>query len=211
MAAAMVLAGLAAGVLSASRGPRGAMTLGCLCAGGGMFAVAALLSPHARLAPLAGALALVGFGLGLALVAVTAGVLSAVPAERSGMAASTVNTARQLGGVLAVAVLGAIVNGNLVSELGGKLSALGVPAPFHALVINAVTRGGLPANAAAAEAANPLVAAYPSLVQRVLDAAETSFGDGVHTTLLVAGVILFVGAAISLGSTGRPVAAGQPV
>ena len=74
--------------------------------------------PAARsLGPLAAALALVGFGLGLALVAVTAAVLSVVPAERSGMAASTLNTRAQLGGVLAVAILGAVVNGRLVSEL----------------------------------------------------------------------------------------------
>jgi EmrB/QacA subfamily drug resistance transporter len=211
MAGAMVLAGLAAGLVTASRGPRAAMTLGCVCAGGGMFAVAALLSPHVSLAPLAGALAIVGFGLGLALVAVTAGVLSAVPPERSGMAASALNTARELGGVLAVAVLGAIVNGHLVSELGRKLTALGVPSLFHSLVINAVTRGGLPANAAAAEAANPLVAAYPALVSRVLDAAETSFGDGVHTTLVVAGAILLAGGAISLGSAARAAPAGQRV
>ncbi len=195
MAAAMVLAGLAAGLDTAARGPRAAMSLGCLCAGGGMFAVAALLNPHASLAPLAAALATVGFGLGLALVAVTAGVLSAVPAQRSGMAASTLNTSRQLGGVLAVAVLGAIVNGRLVSELSQKLTGLGVPSIFHTLVINAVTRGGLPANAAAAEAANPLVAAYPTLVSRVLDAAESSFGDGVHTTLVVAGADLARGSA----------------
>jgi EmrB/QacA subfamily drug resistance transporter len=200
MALAMVLAGWVAAGLAAARGPRTPMLLGCLCSGGGMFAVASLLDPHASLAPLAAALALVGFGLGLALVAVTAGVLSAVPAQRSGMAASTLNTARELGGVLAIAVLGAVVNGRLVSELGRKLTALGVPSIFHSLVIHDVTRGGLPANAAAAEAANPIVAAYPGLVSRVLDAAVSSFGSGVHATLVVAGVILLLGAAISLGA-----------
>jgi EmrB/QacA subfamily drug resistance transporter len=207
MAAAMVLAGLLAGRVLAVRGPRDLMLAGCLCAGGGMFGVRALLDPHARLLPLAGALAVVGFGLGLALVAVTAGVLAALPAERSGTAASAVNTARQLGGVLAVAVLGAVVNGRLVSELGQKLTAFGVPSVFHALVINAVTRGGLPANAAAAEAANPIVAAYPSLVGRVLDAAVSAFGSGVHATLVLAGLILFAGAIVSLAAESeRPAA-----
>ncbi len=200
MAAAMVVAGWLAGRLTASRGPRGSMLVGCLCAGGGMFAVAALLSPNASLVPLAAALALVGFGLGLALVAVSSGVLSAVPAQRSGMAASTLNTARQLGGVLAVAVLGAIVNGRLVSELGQKLTTLGVPSIFHALVINAVTRGGLPANAAQAAAANPIIALYPDLASRVLDDAESAFGHGVHSTLVLAGVILLLGAVISLAA-----------
>jgi EmrB/QacA subfamily drug resistance transporter len=204
MAVAMVIAGIAAGALTAARGPRPAMLIGCLCGGGCMFAVASLLNAHAKLAPLAAALAGVGFGLGLALVAVTSGVLAAVPGERSGLAASTVNTARQLGGVLGVAVLGSIVNGRIVTDLGQKLTALGVPGPFHSLVINAVTRGGLPANASAAESANPIIAAYPSLVSRVLDAAEGAFGNGVHATLLVAGGILFAGAAVSLFGGGAP-------
>ena len=42
------------------------------------------------------------------------------------MAASALNTSRELGGVLAVAVLGAVVNGQIVTELGRKLIALGV-------------------------------------------------------------------------------------
>jgi EmrB/QacA subfamily drug resistance transporter len=208
MAAAMVIAGWLAGRLTAARGPRGAMLVGCLCAGGGMFAVAGLLNPQASLVPLAGALALVGFGLGLALVAVTSGVLAAAPARRSGMAASTLSTARQLGGVLAVAILGSIVNGRLVSEVGHNLTSLGVPSSFHTLVINAVTRGGLPANAAAAAAANPLVAGvallYPNLVSKVLDDAVTAFGNGVHTTLVVAAVILLAGAALSLTAESGP-------
>ena len=76
-----------------------------------MFLVDALLSPTVDLWELSGALAVVGLGLGLALVAVTASVLAIVPAERSGMAASTVNTSRELGGVLAVAILGAVITG----------------------------------------------------------------------------------------------------
>ena len=107
------------------------MVGGCLAAGGGIFVVDALLKPTVSVGPLAAALALVGFGLGLALVAVTAAVLAIVPAERSGMAASTVNTSRQLGGVLAVAILGAIINERIVHELGAKLAALDVPVVVH--------------------------------------------------------------------------------
>ena len=95
MAVAMVVAGLALGQLD---GPRAARACRWSSAasppGGGIFAVDALLKPTVAVGPLAAALALVGFGLGLALVAVTAAVLAIVPAERSGMAASTVNTSR---------------------------------------------------------------------------------------------------------------------
>jgi EmrB/QacA subfamily drug resistance transporter len=205
MSLAMVVAGRVAGVWTAVRGSREPMAAGCLLAGGAMFGVDALLAPNVSFAPLAAALAGVGFGLGLALVAVTAAVLTIVPAERSGMAASTVNTSREFGGVLAVATLGAVVNAQLVGELGRKLTALGVPEAFRSLVIDAVTHGGLPANAAAAAKANPVAASNFGLIGRVLKSAEVAFGHGLHAALVVAAAILIGGALVALlpGGSGR--------
>ena len=207
MAIAMVVGGQLSGGWTASRGPRAPMIVGCLLAGGGMFVVDGLLKPSVSIWPLAAALAVVGLGLGFALVAVTATVLSIVPAERSGMAASTLNTSRQLGGVLAVAILGAIVNARLVSELTAKLAAIGIPPFFQATIIHAVTSGGLPANAAAAVAANPLAAAeaasHPGALTKILDAAEAAVGDGLHVALVVAAIILLAGSALSVGAARR--------
>jgi EmrB/QacA subfamily drug resistance transporter len=202
MSIAMIVAGRVAGIWTASRGPRGPMTVGCLLAAGSIFAVDAVLDPDVSFWPLTVALAGVGFGLGLALVAVTAAVLAIVPAERSGMAASTVNTSREFGGVLAVAILGAIVNAQLVGELGRKLAGLGVPEAFRSLVVDAVTHGGLPANAIAAAAANPIVAGNLELVGKVLSLAIAAFGHGLHTALVVAAAIMLAAAAVSL-FTGR--------
>jgi EmrB/QacA subfamily drug resistance transporter len=190
MTVAMIVAGRVAGIWIAARGSRAPMTTGCLLAGAAMLGVAALLEPHPSFAGLAAALAVVGFGLGLALVAVSAAVLSVVPPERSGMGASTLNTSRELGGVLAVAILGAVVNGRLLAELKNKLDELGVPDAFHSLIINAVTHGGVPANAAEAAKSNPLVAANIGLVAKVLSAAEAAFGHGLHVALVVTAAIL---------------------
>jgi EmrB/QacA subfamily drug resistance transporter len=202
MAVAVIVAGLIAGRWTASRGPRMPMIVGCLTSGGGILVVDALLKPSVSVGALAAALALVGFGLGLALVAVTSAVLSIVPARRSGMGASTLNTSRQLGGVLAVAILGAVVNARLVNELGAKLTAIGVPGLFQGVIIHAVTGGGLPANASQAAASSPVAAAAaasnPGLLDKVLAAATTAFGDGLHRALVIAAVILLVGAAVSL-------------
>ncbi len=197
MAVAMVVAGILAGRWTAARGPRGPMVLGCLVAGGSMLAVDGLLSPSIPFAWLATALAGVGFGLGLALVAVTAAVLTIVPGKRSGMAASTLNTSRELGGVLAVATLGAVVNAQLVGELGRRLTELGVTGSFRSLVLDAVTHGGLPANAAAAAAANPVAAANFGVVGKILTSAEAAFGHGLHRALLVSACVLLVAALVA--------------
>ncbi len=206
MSVAMVVAGRVAGAWTAARGPREPMTVGCLIGGGAMLWVDSLFNANVSSVPLAIALACVGFGLGLALVAVTSAVLGIVPPERSGMAASTVNTSREFGGVLAVAILGAVVNAQLVGDLGRKLTVLGVPAAFRSLVIEAVTHGGLPANAAGAAAANPLAAANLGVFSKVLKDAEDAFGNGLHTALLVTAIVLFV-AAIPASLTGRASAA----
>jgi len=52
---------------------------------------------------------LAGLGMSTAMPAATAAAIGAAPAERSGVAAGVVNTARQFGSVLGVAVLGAFV------------------------------------------------------------------------------------------------------
>ncbi len=204
MAVSMAAGGRIAGGWTAARGPRGSMAIGCALSGAGMLAVDTLLKPSVSIAPLAAALAVAGFGLGLALVAVTAAVLSIVPAERSGMAASTVNTSRQLGGVLAVAILGAVVNGRLVNDLSIRLTKLGVPGSLKPIVLHAVTNGGLPADAIAAAAANPVAAlaavTHPGILGKVLDAAKASMGNGVHVALLVAAGILLAGALASLAA-----------
>ena len=90
----------------------------------------------------------------------------------------------------------------LVTELHSKLGGLGVPADLQELVVHAVTHGGLPANAALAMLANPVVAAeallHPGMLGKILDAATASFGHGLHVGLVVAASILLAGAVVSL-------------
>jgi hypothetical protein len=61
----------------------------------------------AKILPLVAALALAGAGIGTTVVPATSSALTAVPAERSGMAVSAANTSRGIGAAIGVAVLGA--------------------------------------------------------------------------------------------------------
>ena len=80
------------------------------------------------------------------MVPVTAAALSAVPPERSGMAASATNTSREIGAVIGVAVLGMLVSSQLNASLVGRLRALGIPASFQSIVINAIETGTVPSS-----------------------------------------------------------------
>jgi MFS family permease len=188
LAATMAVAGPLAGRWTARAGPRDPMVAGCLVAGGGMFLVDHLLTRDASLPLLAGALAIVGAGFGLALVTMTAAVLELVPAERSGTAASTVNTSRELGGVLGVAVLGAIVDSRLTSNLQHRLAELHIPVGFRGFIISAVERGQAPNSPS--KVTNPAAAGHERLVAKVIDAAEAAFGSGLHACMTIAASVL---------------------
>ncbi|HZU40137.1 MAG TPA: MFS transporter, partial [Solirubrobacteraceae bacterium] len=200
MAAAMWLAAAAGSWMTVRAGPARPMAGGCLLAGIGLLLVNSVLSPNVGFVSLAWSLAIVGFGLGMTFVAMTAAVLTTVPAPRSGMAASTVNTSRELGGVFGVAILGAILNGQITGSLAQRLTALGVPANFRAIVIDAVTHGGVPKSAPAVGPA----AGHAALVSQVIHAAENAFVGGLHLSLLLAGAMLLASAVAVLISGRRP-------
>jgi len=105
-AAALVLSPLA-GRLTDRIGPRWPAVAGALLSAAGLFALGHL----SRTAPVPDVLwraALVGAGLGLSLPALTAAGMSAVPGGARGAGSGMLNTARQLGFLLGVAILVAV-------------------------------------------------------------------------------------------------------
>ena len=192
LAAAMIVAGPIAGRWTARVGPRVPMVLGCGLAGLGLFLVDWKLTATTSVAALTWPLAIAGLGFGIALVTMTAAVLGLVPPEQSGMAASTVNTSRELGGVFGVAVLGAVVNAQLTSGLTEKLVKLGIPLQFRQIVVHIVTTGG-----STNPADYPIAKGNGNIVARVLLAAEGSAGHGVHLSLRIAGAIVLAAAVVA--------------
>jgi EmrB/QacA subfamily drug resistance transporter len=193
LAVAMIVAGPLAGYWTARVGPRVPMVLGCALAGAGLLLVDRQLSAATSVAALTWPLAIAGLGFGIALVTMTAAVLGLVPPEQSGMAASTVNTSRELGGVFGVAVLGAVVNAQLTSGLNEKLVGLHIPLVYRNIVIRFVTTGG---NITSAEN-SPGVKGHEKLIAKVLLAAEGSAGHGVHLALEIAGGIVLAAAFVA--------------
>ena len=192
LAVAMIVAGPIAGRWTARVGPKVPMVLGCLLAGIGLFLVDWKLTATTSVAALTWPLAIAGLGFGIALVTMTAAVLSLVPSEQSGMAASTVNTSRELGGVFGVAVLGAVVNAQLTGGLTEKLIKLGIPLQFRQIVVRIVTTGG-----STNPADYPIAKGNGRVVAKVLLAAENSAGHGVHLSLRIAGAIVLAAAVVA--------------
>lgn len=195
MTAAIVVGALFAGRWNAVHHTALLTIFGTLLAGIGIFILNGVIEPNIGTATLAWALVVPGLGFGICLLTMTNSILTIVPAERSGMAASTVNTFRELGGVFGVAVLGSIVNAQLTTGLIAKLKLLGMPANFQTFVIYAITHGG---NTPAGVSVSPaILAQHSKLIQQVTQAAYDAFGNGLGIALNLAGALLLLTALIA--------------
>lgn len=123
--------------------------------------------------------AVVGVGVGGMSPVLASAAMSSVPLQRGGMAAGAVNTARQLGLALGIAVLGSVFSSRIADHLGG------------------VPGGERAAGAAASGGAQDVIAHAPSGVQGVLDAAiHDAVGSALGATFLVAGLVGVVGSVV---------------
>lgn len=197
MAAAMILSAPLAGRWAARSGPRAPVVGGLVLAAAGMSLTDAVLRPGVGVAPLVGSVVLLGAGLGTVLAPMTAAVMAAVPASRSGMAASVTNLSREVGGIVAVAVLGAVTLAQLTGALTAKLHTLGLTS-FSAFIISAVTHGTSPSSGSAA------ARTYGSIVFTVERAAESAFVQGLHVSLALAAGVLALAAVVAALTLDRP-------
>ncbi|MEU4850218.1 MFS transporter [Streptomyces gilvosporeus] len=110
MTALVAVVNLASAQLAALFGPRVPMIAGQLLGAAGLLALLTV-GAHTPVWVVAALMVPVGLGGALTVPALTAMLLDAVPADRAGTAAAVLNTGRQVGGAIAVAVFGALLAG----------------------------------------------------------------------------------------------------
>ncbi|MGW0806075.1 MFS transporter [Nonomuraea sp. NPDC002799] len=94
--------------------PRVSVGGGLLLVGAGSF-LQGQLDQHSAWTALAPGLVVVGAGVGLAIPALSSAAMAYAPPRRTGMAAGTVNTVRQLGYAVGIAALGLLYGGDAAS------------------------------------------------------------------------------------------------
>jgi EmrB/QacA subfamily drug resistance transporter len=187
MTVLMIVASLLAGRWTAVVGPRWSIALGCLLFTGGLLLTSVYLKPHPDYVPLVLALALAGIGIGTTVVPITSAVMSAVPAERSGMAASMANTSRVIGAATGVAVLGSLVNSQLSTRLVSQMNHIGVPKGFQQEVITALETAQI-----------PKTIAFGEIEQEVINAAYTAFQDALQVALYLSAALAFAAGVLAV-------------
>jgi EmrB/QacA subfamily drug resistance transporter len=193
--AGMVVSSLFTGRWVGRAGSRVPLTVGCVLAGLGVLLTDAVIGPHASISTLGWTMGLAGIGFGIIVVPVNATALISIPAANSGMAASTINTSRELGAVTGVAALGSIVNGQLTVNLTHRLVQLGIPAAFRGEIITAVITGTV--NTRAESESKDSGAAIRHIINEVVHAAYGAFTHGLDLALSVSGLLLLISAGIA--------------
>jgi uncharacterized membrane protein YqjE len=190
MAVLIVLGSVLAGFWVARSGARSPMLLGCVISAAGIMTTRRYLDADPAFGHLAVVLAVAGLGFGIAVVPLTAAVLGYVPAAHSGMAAGATNTARQLGAVVGVAALGALVNSHLTNDFGATLDRAGIGGAGKDFIVRMLETGG--SDAAGVDIAHPA-----PLIKPLVDAATGAFRNGLHAALLVSAALILVAAVVT--------------
>src|ERR1700690_3188413 len=133
----MFVAGLYAGALTRRYGGKGLVVAGCLigCAAMAMFAFA-----HSQQWEIYVATGILGVGFGLAFSAMSANVVSAVPAEQTGAATGMNANIRTIGGSIGAARMGSILTAKL--EPSGLPTGSGYTTGFAVMAVVLVVAAG---------------------------------------------------------------------
>ncbi|MFF9345211.1 MULTISPECIES: MFS transporter [unclassified Streptomyces] len=144
-----------------------------------------------------------GLGMGMVMASSSDAIVGNAPVQDGGVAGGLQATALQIGGALGTSVLVSLIAGRVGSTLTGELVAAGVPAPAAA--------GLHEAREAVAMGIAPVSDRMPAqLRDAVVDGSHQAFMNGVHTAVLVAGVLCALGALLAAAGIRHAPRAARP-
>ncbi len=201
MSVVIIFAAPAAGRLSDKLGSRAIVA-------GGMFLLAFGIGWMAGLTPWQDALApdtpardlmlpfvLSGIGIGLSVAPVTSAVMATAPRDRVGNASGVLSTMRQVGSLMGIAVLGAVLQNRITANMReGIAAAQGMPEEVKRRILDGLgsaegLRMGMP------QAAGDMPAAARAAMQAMV---RTWMTEAITTTFVVGAAICVVGGLCAL-------------
>lgn len=185
-----------AGWLTSRFGPRLPVTAGALFSGTALLLLTSI-GPTTDYVYIWWKLAMLGLGFGLMLSPLTVAVLASTPRARAGLASSMVNTSRQIGGVLGIALLGALVASQFSSNIMSNLIGAGVPSMVANKIATVIASVGTLASRVS------LPGKLPISVPVLHTLVGISFTDAIHAGFIVSGVALLCTAVLSAFLLGK--------
>jgi EmrB/QacA subfamily drug resistance transporter len=195
MSVVIIFAAPVAGILSDRVGSKWIVAAGMFILAFGLGWMAGLVPGVAKISPSTTSLSLLvpfllsGIGIGLAVAPVTSAVMATAPKERVGNASGVLSTMRQVGSLMGIAILGAVLQNRVTANItGGIDAAQGIPDAVKQKIIGAATGGGLQMGVPKGIADMPAAAA--SMMEVMF---KGWFTDAVASTFVVAVIIAVLG------------------
>ncbi len=181
-----------AGRLTDKIGGRWILMVGTLFSALGIFLLSQLANVNAW-TDLLPPLLVCGAGMGLVMAPVTTVVMASVPVQQSGMGAGILATCRQIGSVLGISLLGAILQNQLVSNMTAALAKIPqIPAAIRDQIAGGLATGNMSMGGFDASSNLPAV-----MMQQLTELFKTQFTHSLDTAMKVGMVVVLLGAAAS--------------
>jgi EmrB/QacA subfamily drug resistance transporter len=162
------------------------------------------LAPDTTAAALMAPFVLSGIGIGLSIAPVTSAVMATAPPERVGNASGVLSTTRQVGSLMGIAILGAVLQNRIAANVRAGLETVAaIPDEVRRRIVDGLAEGGMQMSA-------PTGAdGVPAGAREMLDALFAGWlTDAIDTTFVVGVAICVAGGlcALALRShvEGRP-------
>jgi EmrB/QacA subfamily drug resistance transporter len=172
------------GRLASGTGPRLPMTVGPIVGGLGLLLMLRIGAGADYLADVLPAVLVFGLGLSATVAPLTATVLDSVPEHRVGIASGVNNGVSRVAGLLAIAILGAVISAHFGADLDSGLDERPLSQRAETTIADAK------AKPLAVPATGKLPAAEASRVRAASVAASTS---SFHLGVTIAGLLMILG------------------
>ncbi len=195
MSVVIIVAAPVAGMLSDRVGSKWIVAGGMFILAIGLGWMAGLLPGVGRISPSTTSLSLLapflisGIGIGLAVAPVTSAVMATAPKERVGNASGVLSTMRQIGSLMGIAILGAVLQNRVTANITSGIHAVqGIPEAVKQKIVAGATAGGLQMGVPKG------IGGMPAMAQKMMEAMfKTWFTNAVASTFVVAVILAVIG------------------
>ena len=206
----------AAGVLAQKHGGRYVLTVGLTAFGGGILWILLIAHTNSNWYDFLAPLFVAGLGAGCTFAPMASEVMRNVPPRLIGAASGANNALRQVGSVLALAAIGAILQARLTTALrtGAQHSASALPATYRAGFTSQFAHvGSSGLNVAPGQSYATVPAGTPASVARLAahlgdQVFQSAFVDALRLAMLVSAIVMFAGALTCLALRSGPAPGG---
>jgi EmrB/QacA subfamily drug resistance transporter len=197
----LIFSSIVSGLIVARTGHYKWLVVGAIVVMGVATALMTQLTADTDLLVLSGWMFLAGLGVGPTFSVFTIIVQNAVPFSQLGVATSNLTFFRQIGGSVALAIVGTIFGSSFLEQIAPSMTAAGVPAPVVDGFGQATTSGAIDFNnlTGVGDLGATILAALPAAVAPAVEPFITNIVAGIHQAFSLAVAQTFwIGVAASI-------------